>query len=132
VALEAERNGKDKYKAARAALQLARLEKDGKLLPSYSYPVQVWQLGDVTWVVLGGEVVVDYAVRLKKEIAPGKTWVMGYANDVMAYIPSLRVLREGGYEGGSAMVYYGQPTVWSPRVEESIVSAVHAEHWKVR
>jgi hypothetical protein len=39
----------------------------------------------------------------------------------MAYIPSRRVLAEGGYEGGGAMVYYGLPTVWSPDVEELIV-----------
>ncbi|MCI0376920.1 MAG: neutral/alkaline non-lysosomal ceramidase N-terminal domain-containing protein [Gemmataceae bacterium] len=130
--LEAELRAKDKYKAARAALLLARLEKTGKLRQSYPYPVQVWQLGEVTWVALGGEVVVDFSLRLKKEIAPDQTWVMGYANDVMAYIPSLRVLREGGYEGATAMVYYGQPTVWSPRVEESIVRAVHAEVKKVR
>ncbi len=125
--LEAEVKGKDKYKAARSALLLARLERDGKLPQSYPYPIHVWRLGEVTWVALGGEVVVDFSLRLKKEIAPEKTWVMGYANDVMAYIPSLRVLREGGYEGATAMVYYGQPTVWSPRVEESIMSAVHRE-----
>jgi hypothetical protein len=41
------------------------------------------------------------------------------------YIPSLRVLKEGGYEGGGAMVYYGLPTIWSPAVEESIVKGVH-------
>jgi hypothetical protein len=40
----------------------------------------------------------------------------------MAYIPSLRVLKEGGYEGGGAMTIYGLPTVWSPEVEERIVS----------
>ena len=43
----------------------------------------------------------------------------------MAYIPSLRVLKEGGYEGATSMVYYGQPTVWSPRIEELIVESVH-------
>jgi hypothetical protein len=69
--------------------------------------------------------VVDYSLRLKKELSPDKTWVAGYSNDVMAYIPSLRVLKEGGYEGGGAMLYYGLPTVWSPRVEETIVAAVH-------
>ena len=40
----------------------------------------------------------------------------------MAYIPSLRVLKEGGYEGGGAMVYYGQPAIWSDEVEEAIVA----------
>jgi len=69
--------------------------------------------------------VIDYALRIKKEIGPGKTWVMGYANDVMAYIPSLRVLKEGGYEGGGAMIYYGLPTAWGPQVEDRIMSAVH-------
>src|SRR5262249_31140967 len=90
------------------------------------------QLGpDLTFVTLGGEVVVDYSLRLKKELGRGKTWVAGYCNDVMAYIPSLRVLREGGYEGGGAMLYYGQPAAWGPRVEELIVAAVHEQVQKV-
>jgi hypothetical protein len=42
----------------------------------------------------------------------------------MAYIPSQRVLKEGGYEGATAMIYYGQPTIWSDRVEEAIIAAV--------
>ncbi len=43
----------------------------------------------------------------------------------MAYIPSLRVLKEGGYEGGGAMLYYGLPSIWGTRVEELIVDNVH-------
>jgi hypothetical protein len=123
----------DRYVARRARLLLEKLGREGKLRPSYPYPVQAWQLGkDLTLVALGGEVVVDYALRLKKELGPGNTWVAGYSNDVMAYIPSLRVLKEGGYEGGGAMVYYGLPTVWSPRVEEVILAAVHEQVRKVR
>jgi neutral/alkaline ceramidase-like enzyme len=115
---------KDRYVAARAKLLLGQIEKQGSLRGTYPYPVQTWRLGDgPTWLALGGEVVVDYALRLKKELGPGSVWVAGYSNDVMAYIPSLRVLKEGGYEGGGAMVYYGLPTVWSPRVEELIVAA---------
>ena len=95
--------------------------------------MQAWQLGDdLTLVALGGEVVVDYALRLKKELGRDSTWVAGYANDVMAYIPSLRVLKEGGYEGGGAMVYYGLPTVWAPKVEELVVRTVHEQVRKVR
>jgi len=118
----------NKYEANRAKLLLKQLETKGSLRGDYPYPVQAWRLGnDVTWVTLGGEVVVDYALRLKKELTPGKTWVMGYANDVMAYIPSLRVLKEGGYEGGGAMLYYGLPSIWGTRVEELIVDAVHKQ-----
>jgi hypothetical protein len=123
----------NRYVAARAKLLLKKLERDGSLAGTYSYPVQAWQLGDgPTLVALGGEVVVDYALRLKKELGNDRTWVMGYANDVMAYIPSLRVLKEGGYEGGGAMVYYGLPTVWHPRIEEMIVAAVWEQVRKVR
>jgi hypothetical protein len=119
--------------ALRAKLLLQKMAQAGSLRGDYPYPVQAWQLGDsLTWIALGGEVVVDYSLRLKKELGRDQTWVTGYANDVMAYIPSLRVLKEGGYEGGGAMVYYGLPTVWSPKVEDVIVAAVHEQVKKVR
>jgi neutral ceramidase len=130
-ALVVESMDKDRYKASRAKLLLKQIEEHGALRQNYPYPVQSWQLGsDLTWIALGGEVVVDYALRLKKELGP--VWVAGYANDVMAYIPSLRVLKEGGYEGAGAMVYYGLPTVWSPRVEDMIVTAVRNQVAAVR
>jgi hypothetical protein len=75
-------------------------------------------------VFLGGEVVVDYALRLKAELGRETTWVAGYSNDVMAYIPSRRVLAEGGYEGAGAMLYYGLPATWAESVEEKIIDAV--------
>src|SRR5262249_34280934 len=123
----------NRYVAARARLLLKEIEQKGSLRGNYPYPVQVWQLGtDLTWVALGGEVVVDYSLKLKKELGPGKAWVAGCTNDVMAYIPSLRVLREGGYEGATAMIYYGLPTVWGPRVEELIFASVHDQVKAVR
>lgn len=120
-ALVAQSMDKNKYVASRAKMLLKKLEAGGEIPAAYPYPVQAWRLGkELTLVTLGGEVVVDFALRLKKEIAP-PLWVMGYANDVMAYIPSARVLKEGGYEGAGAMVYYGLPSAWGPRVEELIV-----------
>jgi hypothetical protein len=116
----------NKYEAARARHLLKQLETHGGIPADYPYPVQTWKLGDVTWVLLGGEVVVDYALRLKRELG-SNLWVAGYANDVMAYIPSLRVLREGGYEGATSMVYYGLPSVWGPQVEELIVAEVRRQ-----
>ncbi len=112
----------------RAAHLSKILESGGKIDDHYRhYPIQVWRLGDqLVWVSLGGEVVVDYAHRLKKELGGTRpVWVTGYANDVMAYIPSLRVLKEGGYEADSSMIYYGQPTKWAPPVEEIVVAKVH-------
>lgn len=116
---------KDKYVAARAKSLLQELERSGSIRGTYPYPIQIWQFGDgLTWIALGGEVVVDYSLRLKSTLGPTNVWVSAYCNDVMAYIPSLRVLKEGRYEGGGAMVYYGLPTVWSPRVEDTIIGSI--------
>lgn len=118
----------NKFEAQRARILLAQVDAGQPLSPTYPYPVQCWRLGrDVRLIALGGEVVVDYALRLKTELGRERTWMAAYANDVMAYIPSRRVLAEGGYEGGGAMVYYGLPTIWSPDVEELIVREIHAQ-----
>jgi Neutral/alkaline non-lysosomal ceramidase, N-terminal len=112
----------------RATRYLKVLDANQPIPTEYGrYPVHVWRLGDgPLWVSLGGEVVVDYALRLKKELAgPRPVWVTAYANDVMAYIPSERVLREGGYEADSSMIYYGQPSRWAPGLEAKIVNKVH-------
>jgi hypothetical protein len=112
----------------RAARLLKTLENGGKLDDHYRYyPVQVWHLGsELLWVALGGEVVVDYDLRLKKELARSPNlWITAYANNVMAYIPSVRVLKEGGYEADSSMIYYGLPTRWAPPIEEKIITKAH-------
>jgi neutral ceramidase len=115
---------KNPYIAKHAREMLAILERDGRLPADYPYPIQVWRFGiDLTWIALGGEVVVDYDLQLKKMFGPDRLWVSGYSNDVFAYIPSLRVLKEGGYEGGGAMIYYVQPGPWAPSVESTIISA---------
>jgi hypothetical protein len=112
--------------AARHARQLlATLARDGRISDRYPYPVQVWQFGqDLTLITLGGEVVVDYGLRFKAEYGWEDTWVAGYSNDVMGYIPSARVAREGGYEGGGAMVNYGRPGPLDPAVEDTIATKV--------
>lgn len=122
--VEAATKSSDKYIAARARLYQSQMQAGKSLAETYPYPIQVWRLGNgPLWITLGGEVVVDYVLRLKQEHG-NATWVAGYSNDVMAYIPSVRVLTEGGYEGASAMVYYSLPSPWAPSVETKIVDAV--------
>jgi hypothetical protein len=104
----------------------AKLARGEALTRSWPYPVQVWRFGSAQQLVaLGGEVVVDYSLRLEKELTAMPLWVAGYCNDVMAYIPSARVLREGGYEGKTSMVPYGLPAPWAPDVEDRVINAVH-------
>jgi neutral ceramidase len=115
----------DKWASAHALRMLGRIKKEGSLPETYPYPVQVIRLGtDLTWVTLGGEVVVDYSLRLKQELKDPIVWVSGYSNDVMGYIPSLRVWKEGGYEGGGAMVYSSLPNRWNDQVEADIIDTV--------
>lgn len=109
-----------------AEYMISILDRDGKLPDRYPYPVQVWQFGsDLSLIALAGEVVVDYSLRLKAQHGWNNTWVAGYCNDVFAYIPSRRVLIEGGYEGGGAMIPYGQPGPFGSAVEEIIVEQVN-------
>jgi hypothetical protein len=116
-----------------AALMLETLDREGRLPDRYPYPVQVWQFGPgLTLIVLAGEVVVDYALRFKAQYGWDTTWVAAYSNDVFAYIPSRRVLEEGGYEAGGAMVAYGQPAPFRPEVEELVIRKVDALVSRVR
>jgi neutral ceramidase len=131
--IRADADSSNVYLVRRARVLQEQLQQQGQLSSTYPYPLQVWQVGDAaTLTFLGGEVVVDYSLRLKRELAAGRHWIAGYSNDVMAYIPSLRVLREGGYEGASSMIYYGLPTVWSGDVEEQVVEGVLQLHQQLQ
>lgn len=112
--------------AYHAKKNLARLDRGEKLPTELPYLVQRWSFGDdMAMVFLPGEITVDYSLRIKREFDRARLWVNGYSNDVPCYVPSRRVLEEGGYEGAGAMVYYDRPTKFAPDVEARIMGAVH-------
>ena len=89
------------------------------------YPVQVWSFGsELTFIALTGETVVDYSLKFKAAHGWNTTWVCGYNNDLLSYVPSLRVLKEGGYEGVSGMYEYGHRAPYTEDVEERITAKV--------
>ncbi len=124
---------KNKYDIAWGERLLKQLEQDGKLLEHYDCPVQVVKFGSgLTLIALPGETVVDFSLRLKSELKKEDeetaVWVAGYSNDVWAYLPSLRVLKEGGYEGGGAMKYFttvAQHGPFTDTVEQRVIGKVH-------
>jgi len=130
--LEVAAKGTD-YRARWARRLLAESAAGKKFAIGYpEYPVQVWKLGsDQLWIALGGEVCVDYAFRFKREHGPD-TWITGYANDVMAYIPSRRLWEEGGYQAGAFDVYGLPANRWCPDIEDRIAGAVARLVGKVR
>ncbi len=123
----------DQYIRRHARLTLDVLDREGKLPAVQPDPLQVWTFGrDLTLIALGGEVVVDYVLRLRRDYPDRHLWVAGYSNDVFGYVPSLRVLKEGGYEGGDAMIYYGRPGPFAPPVEDLIHEALRRMHARSR
>ena len=106
-----------------ARVNLAKLDRGETLPTKINYPIQTWVFGDqLAIVLLPGETVVDYSLRIKRDY--DRVWVNGYSNDARCYIPSERVLKEGGYEGGDAMIYYDFPQRFAPGLEQKIVDVV--------
>ena len=111
------------YQQKWAKQMLGKINQGESLPNSYFYPIQIWKLGNQSIFVLGGEVVIDYAIQLKR-IFGQDIFVMSYCNDVMGYIPSARIIREGGYEGAGAQIVYGLPSTWKPNIEAQIIHSV--------
>jgi hypothetical protein len=104
---------------------LGMMARGEKLPTSYPCPVQVFRFGSqLTLVALGGEVVADYSYRLRRELPNERLWTAAYCNDVFGYVPSMRILVEGGYEADLNLVYYGLPTRFAPEVEDTLVNKV--------
>ena len=124
--LEKEAQSKNKWEQRHAEALLKELDEAGKIRTTYATLVQVVRFGpDLTMVALPGETVVDYSLRVKTELAGPAVWVAGYSNDVFGYLPSVRVLDEGGYEGGGAMRYTTFPGPFKPSVESIVMEKVH-------
>lgn len=106
---------------------LRQYESLGALPDRVRYPVQVWKFGaSLAWIALTGETVVDYSLKFKSANGWNQTWVFGYNNDLLSYVPSLRVLREGGYEGDTGMYEYGLRAPYTESVEDQITKAVES------
>lgn len=117
---------KNRFEASHAKRLLKQLDEDGKIPLEYPAITQVIRFGsDLTLIAMSGEVVVDYSLRLKRELPEENVWVAGYSNDVFGYVPSQRVLKEGGYEAGGAMTYTSFPGPFADDVEERLMSTIH-------
>jgi hypothetical protein len=113
-----------------ATEMLAALDRGEKLPDHYPAPLTVWQFGrDLTLVGLSGEVVVDYVADLEKALGPNRLWLAAYCNDVFGYLPSARVLSEGGYE--TRGLYSGAAGFFDAKAEEVVVRKVRELAGKV-
>lgn len=102
---------------------LHKMETGEKIMTDYPYPIQIWKLGEQPLISMGGELVIDYTLKFKEKYGSG-IFVLGYSNDVMAYIPSEKILKEGGYEGASSQIAFGLPAPWKDNIETLIITEV--------
>ncbi len=109
------------YMRVWAEQMLKKLEQGVTFPTVYPYPVQAWKIGEQPLLALGGELTIEYSIKLKK-IFGTETFIMGYSNDVMSYIPTLTILQEGGYEGNTAQMAFGLHTTWAPSIESTIIN----------
>jgi hypothetical protein len=106
-----------------AEQMLAKLDRGEKLETKYTCPVSVWQFGEeLTLVSLSGEVVVDYVKMIEDAIGPNRLWVSAYNHDVFGYLPSARILREGGYE--TRGLIHGGIGLFAPHAQDVLVAKV--------
>lgn len=102
-----------------------KLKSDGNLPGSFQTECALWQFGeDLTLVALPGEVVVEYVRLIEDALGPRKLWVSAYNHDVFGYLPTARVLREGGYEIRG--IYSGGLGIFAPNVEDVVVERIQA------
>jgi hypothetical protein len=105
-----------------------RLQRGEKPPESRTFQVATWVFGDdLAMVFLSDEVVVDYALRMKRELDGNRLWISAYTNDVSTYIVSERLIEEGGYEVRNSLtnaITYGQPDQLEPPMEDRIVNRV--------
>ncbi|MFK5973797.1 MAG: neutral/alkaline non-lysosomal ceramidase N-terminal domain-containing protein [Flavobacteriaceae bacterium] len=112
------------YRKRWATRMLDKIDRGESFPTSYpNYPLQLWQIGGQKMFSMGGEVVIDYAIKLK-QIFGQDIFVLGYTNDVMGYIPSPIILKEGGYEGASSQVVYGLPALWDKKIQNIILKEI--------
>ena len=111
------------YEQRWAKRLLDNVRQGKELEENYSYPIGVWKLGDQLLFAMGGEPTINYSIELKQFFGQD-IFVMGYSNDVMAYIPSARILKEGGYEGDDSQKVYGLPSRWKPGLEETVLDGM--------
>jgi neutral ceramidase len=114
----------DQFLQRRAKLMLQAYNK-GWDVSHYTYPLQCIRFGSsLSILAMAGEVVVDYSLFAKKEYGAENLFVAGYSNEVMCYIPSKRILHEGGYEANSSMIYYVMPGPFADNVEDKITAGI--------
>jgi len=119
--LEKDLQHENLYVQRRAQALIRQIGEGHPIASSIPLPMSVVRLGhNLSFLSLAGEVVVDYALEFKRLHREAHPWCIGYAYEVPCYIPNTRILKEGGYEADSSLIYYGIYGPFQPSIQETI------------
>jgi hypothetical protein len=126
--LEIEVNGREGF--SHNPKRILEMLDRGEAQPSmYSAPLAVWKFGDdLTLVALPGETVGEYMPLIRSIIPSEKLWFAGYCNDVFGYLPTSRIIEEGGYEDRGLIYEVGQ---FAEEAEEIVLESVKELYGKI-
>jgi len=120
---QVEQEARTRYHVYYGERALTWLDSGRPLPQTYAAPLAVWRFGQgLTLVAFSGETVVDYALAAAEALGPMDLWLAGYSNDVFGYLPSARLLQEGGYE--TRGVVGVRPGLFAPGAEATVLQAV--------
>jgi hypothetical protein len=111
------------WKCFNARGMIERLDRGESLPESYPAPLSLWRFGDdLEMVGLSGEVPVGYAFGAEEILSARRVWVTGYSHEVFGYLPTARIIEEGGYEARGLL----PPGLgyFAPEVEQTVLNAI--------
>ena len=80
--------------------------------------VQVFRIGDVALATQPSESFVEHGLRIKESTWPVRTFVVGYANGMLGYLPHEAAFPRGGYE-----CTFGPPSRMAPEAGRLLADA---------
>lgn len=116
----------------KAKYLLGKIDRNEPIPSEIPCPVQAFAFGKgLLLAAIGGETVVDYAVNIKNEFAGRPVWVAGYSNFVFGYLPTKKIVQEGGYEGGEAFRQTIYPGPFAEDVEDRVMAGARRVAYRV-
>jgi len=98
--------------------------RDGTIRDRLPYCICLWHLdADTRLVAMEGEVSTEYALLVKRLLSPHTTLMLGYTNGVYGYIPTRKMIREGGYEA-TCNFFFNLRGPWVPEIEDIIIGQI--------
>jgi hypothetical protein len=92
--------------------------------------MQLFKIGNLILVGLPGEIFCEYGLAIKKLCKPATAMIAGFTNECLAYFPTAKAIREGGFEPYSYKGY-GFPSRFSEKIESVFLNSIETLYRKL-